>query len=75
MVIFVMVALGRCCSGAVTQRTWLAMGGIGFVIAAGLAAYGFNSAFGESLSLRTQPPLSPQNEAFKSPGGYVSGRS
>ena len=55
MIVVVMVALGRCCSGLVHQRTWLGPGGVLLVIAAGLAAYGINSAFCEPL--RTTPAL------------------
>lgn len=45
MVVFVTVTLARCCSGPVQRRSLLGVGGIIFVIAAGLAAYGINSAF------------------------------
>lgn len=47
MIAFVSVTIGRCCRGHVKQRSWLAIGGIMFVIAAGVAAYGVNSGFGE----------------------------
>lgn len=47
MTVFVMIALGRCGAGPVMRRTWLGLGGIILVIAAGLAAYGLNSAFGK----------------------------
>ncbi|CAM9359742.1 unnamed protein product, partial [Ectocarpus fasciculatus] len=46
MIAFVSVALGRCCTGPVKQRSWLAVGGVMFVVAAGLAGYGLNSGFG-----------------------------
>eukprot|EP00904_Undaria_pinnatifida_P008203 jgi/Undpi1/4512/HiC_scaffold_18.g07866.m1 len=46
MIVFVQIAIGRCCSGAVRRRTWLGLGGVMFVVGAGLAAYGINSAFG-----------------------------
>ncbi|CAM9459542.1 unnamed protein product, partial [Scytosiphon promiscuus] len=46
MVAFVMVALGRCCTGPVKRRSWLGAGGVVIVAGAGLAAYGLNSAFG-----------------------------
>ena len=49
MIVFVSLALGRCCSGFVNQRSWLGLGGVLLVFAAGLAAYGINSAFGEPL--------------------------
>ncbi|CAM9506157.1 unnamed protein product [Ectocarpus sp. 12 AP-2014] len=45
MVVFVSVAIGRCCTGSVKQRSWLGIGGVMLVIAAGLAAYGLNSGF------------------------------
>lgn len=54
MLLFVTVALGRCCSGRVERRGWIGVAGVVTVVAAGLAAYGLNSAFGEptiSLSL------------------------
>lgn len=47
MVVFVMVALGRCRAGPVKRRTWLGVGGIMLVVSAGMAAYGFNSAVGK----------------------------
>lgn len=47
MVLFVTVTLARCCAGPVKRRSLLGLGGIFLVIAAGLAAYGINSAFGE----------------------------
>ena len=47
MVVFVTVALGRCCAGLVERRTWIGGAGVLFVVAAGLAAYGLNSAFGK----------------------------
>lgn len=47
MIAFVMIALGRCCSGSVRRRSWLGLGGVMLVIAAGMAAYGFSSAIGE----------------------------
>lgn len=50
MTVFVMIALGRCCSGPVLRRSWLGLGGVGTVVAAGLSAYGFNSAFGKILA-------------------------
>lgn len=50
MTVFVIVVMGRCCSGPVLRRTWLGLGGVGSVVAAGLAAYGLNSAFGELLA-------------------------
>eukprot|EP00903_Cladosiphon_okamuranus_P015713 g14505.t1 len=46
MVIFVTIALGRCCAGVVERRTWIGGAGVLFVVAAGMAAYGLNSAFG-----------------------------
>lgn len=51
MIAFVMVALGRCCSGPVLRRSWLGLGGVMLVVAAGLAAYGVNSGFGEATHL------------------------
>ncbi|CAM9391119.1 unnamed protein product [Ectocarpus sp. 12 AP-2014] len=45
MVAFVSVAIGRCCSGPVKRRSWLGVGGVMLVVAAGLAAYGLNSGF------------------------------
>ena len=47
MLVVVMVSLGRCCSGSVRRRSWLGLAGVGIVVAAGLAAYGINSGFGE----------------------------
>lgn len=46
MIAFVMIALGRCCSGPVKRRSWLGLGGVMVVSAAGLAAYGFSSGLG-----------------------------
>ncbi|CAN0336849.1 unnamed protein product, partial [Ascophyllum nodosum] len=46
MVLFVQSVLGRCFAGPVRRRTWLGLGGIFCVLAAGLAAYGLNSGFG-----------------------------
>ncbi|CAM9415157.1 unnamed protein product, partial [Ectocarpus sp. 8 AP-2014] len=45
MVAFVSVVIGRCCSGPVKRRSWLGIGGVMLVVAAGLAAYGLNSGF------------------------------
>ncbi|CAM9170392.1 unnamed protein product, partial [Ectocarpus sp. 8 AP-2014] len=45
MVAFVSVAIGRCCTGPVKQRSWLGVSGIMLVVASGLAAYGLNSGF------------------------------
>ncbi|CAM9260832.1 unnamed protein product [Ectocarpus sp. 13 AM-2016] len=45
MIAFVSVAIGRCCSGPVKRRSWLGVGGVMLVVAAGLAAYGLNSGF------------------------------
>ncbi|CAN0008284.1 unnamed protein product [Ectocarpus sp. 12 AP-2014] len=45
MMAVVSVALGRCCSGPVKRRSWLAVGGTVLVVAAGVAAYGLNSGF------------------------------
>lgn len=50
MVSFAQIAIGRCCAGPVHRRTWLGLGGVVLVVAAGLAAYGVNSAFGEKGS-------------------------
>ena len=47
MVIFVQSVLGRCFAGHVQRRTCLGLGGVACVLAAGLAAYGVNSGFGE----------------------------
>lgn len=55
MVLFVMLGLGRCRSGAVERRSWLGFGGVCIVVASGLAAYGINSGFGE----RPPPPPLP----------------
>ena len=49
MIAFVMIALGRCCSGPVKRRSWLGLGGVMLVVAAGLAAYGFSSGLGEVI--------------------------
>ncbi|CAM9899558.1 unnamed protein product, partial [Ectocarpus sp. 12 AP-2014] len=45
MVAFVSVVIGRCCGGPVKRRSWLGIGGVMLVVAAGLAAYGLNSGF------------------------------
>ncbi|CAM9198844.1 unnamed protein product, partial [Ectocarpus sp. 12 AP-2014] len=45
MMVFVTVAIGRCFTGPVKQRSWLGIGGLMIVIAAGFAAYGLNSGF------------------------------
>lgn len=47
MIVFAMIAIGRCWAGSVRRRSWIGLGGVGLVLAAGLAAYGFNSALGE----------------------------
>lgn len=49
MITFVMIMIGRCCSGAVLRRSWLGLGGITLVAAAGLAAYGIMGALSESI--------------------------
>ncbi|CAM9814630.1 unnamed protein product [Ectocarpus sp. 4 AP-2014] len=54
MIAFVSVTIGRCCRGHVKQRSWLAIGGIIFVIAAGVAAYGVNSGFGVPFTTLSQ---------------------
>lgn len=54
MVIFVMIVIGRCRAGSVRRRSWLGLGGIGFVMAAGLAAYGVNSGFGVPFTSLSQ---------------------
>ncbi|CAM9850692.1 unnamed protein product, partial [Ectocarpus sp. 12 AP-2014] len=54
MIAFVSVTIGRCCRGHVKQRSWLAIGGIMFVIAAGVAAYGVNSGFGIPFTTLSQ---------------------
>ncbi|CAM9869255.1 unnamed protein product, partial [Ectocarpus sp. 12 AP-2014] len=54
MVLFVTVALGRCCAGPVERRSWLGVGGIVLVVAAGLAAYGLNSGFGVPFTSLSQ---------------------
>lgn len=48
MSVFVTMALGRFFSGPVLRRSWLGIGGVGTVAAAGLAAYGVNSSFGDA---------------------------
>lgn len=47
MIIFVTIIIGRCREGSVRRRSWLALAGIGLVVASGVAAYGANSAFGK----------------------------
>ncbi|CBN79517.1 conserved unknown protein [Ectocarpus siliculosus] len=54
MVLFVTVSLGRCCAGPVERRSWLGVGGIMLVVAAGLAAYGLNSGFGVPFTSLSQ---------------------
>ncbi|CAM9359667.1 unnamed protein product, partial [Ectocarpus fasciculatus] len=54
MIVFVSVTLGRCCRGHVRQRSLLAIGGIMFVVAAGVAAYGLNSGFGIPFTTLSQ---------------------
>ena len=49
MIAFVVIVLGRCCSGLVKRRSWLGLGGVMLVVAAGLAAYGFSSGLGEVI--------------------------
>jgi len=63
MVVTVMLCVGRCKLGAVERRSWLGLGGVGIVMAAGLAAYGVCSGFGETdraliggLALGVAPP-------------------
>lgn len=46
MIVFVKIAIGRCCAGHVRRRTWLGLSGVTLVVSAGFAAYGINSAFG-----------------------------
>lgn len=50
MIIFVMIVVGRCCSGPVLRRSWLGLAGVMLVVASALAAYGLNSGFGERES-------------------------
>lgn len=47
MVLCVMLCVGRCKRGAVGRRSWLGLGGVGIVVASGVAAYGLCSGFGE----------------------------
>lgn len=47
MIIFVTVVIGRCWNDSVRRRSWLGLAGVLLVVAAGLAAYGINSAFGK----------------------------
>eukprot|EP00903_Cladosiphon_okamuranus_P022061 g20288.t1 len=46
MLMVVTVALGRCHSGGVERRSWIGGTAIIIVVAAGISAYGLNSAFG-----------------------------
>eukprot|EP00752_Nemacystus_decipiens_P004731 g4312.t1 len=54
MIVFVMVAIGRCCAGLVRRRTWLGLAGVMLVLAAIMAAYGLNSAFGVPFTALSQ---------------------
>lgn len=47
MIVFVASSLGRCCADSVRRRTCLAFGGVLLVIAAGVAAFGITSGFGQ----------------------------
>lgn len=47
MIVCVMLCVGRCKLGAVERRSWLGLGGVGIVVASGVAAYGVCSGFGE----------------------------
>lgn len=47
MIVCVMLCVGRCKRGAVERRSWLGLGGVGIVVASGVAAYGLCSGFGE----------------------------
>ena len=47
MIECVMLCVGRCKRGAVERRSWLGLGGVGIVVASGVAAYGLCSGFGE----------------------------
>ena len=58
MVLFVQIVLGRYFAGPVRRRTLLGLGGVCCVLAAGLAAYGLNSGFGEARHI----PCTPRNE-------------
>eukprot|EP00752_Nemacystus_decipiens_P014689 g13085.t1 len=46
MILCVMLCVGRCERGAVERRSWLGLGGVGIVVASGVAAYGVCSGFG-----------------------------
>ena len=78
MVLFVQSVLGRCFAGHVQRRTCLGLGGVACVLAAGLAAYGVNSGFGEPrrsrCTLHGESPLilnvDPQEER-NSPSSFV----
>lgn len=47
MIVFVSLAVGRCRWDSVHRRPVLGSAGVYVVVAAGLAAYGLNSGFGE----------------------------
>ena len=52
MLVVVMIAIGRFHSKEnIHRRSWLGNAGLYVVMAAGLAAYGLNSGFGEGLSM------------------------
>lgn len=48
MIAFVMIVIGRCRTGSVRRRSWLGLAGVMLVVAATMAAFGVNSAFGGS---------------------------
>lgn len=51
MIVCVMICVGRCRLDAVERRSWLGLGGVGTVLASGIAAYGVCSGFGTHTSL------------------------
>ncbi|CAN0213748.1 unnamed protein product, partial [Ectocarpus sp. 6 AP-2014] len=54
MIVFITVILGKCGEGPVRRRSWLGVAGVGFIISAGVAAYGLNSAFGVPFTTLSQ---------------------
>lgn len=47
MIVFVTACIGRCRRNSVERRTWLGLGGVGTVVASGIAAYGVCAGFGK----------------------------
>lgn len=64
MITFVIIVIARGQPGCFCSRGWLGFAGIILVSAAGLAAYGFNSALGECRQGICHQCCWPQQDAY-----------